>query len=122
LRRIDLELLLAIVVGFLYAAGLYMIMRRSIVKLIIGLALLGHAVNLLIFLMGSLTKGKPPLVPPGAEMVEGAVADPVPQALILTSIVIGFAIQAFAVVLIRKVHHVVKTDDLDALQSTEQQP
>ena len=117
-----MELLLAIVVGFLYASGLYMIMRRSIVKLIIGLALLGHAANLLIFLMGTLTKGKPPLIPPETELVKGAVADPVPQALILTSIVIGFAVQAFAVVLIRKVHHVVKTDDLDALQSTEQQP
>jgi multicomponent Na+:H+ antiporter subunit C len=117
-----MEHLLAVVVGCLYAAGLYMIMRRSIVKLIIGLALLGHAANLLIFLMGTLTKGKPPLIPPGSEQVNGVVADPVPQALILTAIVIGFAIQAFAVVLIRKVHHVVETDDLDALQSTEQQP
>ena len=95
---------------------------RVIGGAIIGLALLGHATNLLIFLTGTLTEGKPPLVPTGSEQVNGIVADPVPQALILTAIVIGFAIQAFAVVLIRKVHHVVKTDDLDALQSTEQQP
>ena len=110
---------MAITTGFLYAGGLYMMMRRSIVKLIIGLGLLSHAANLLIFLMGRLIKGRPALIPESAAMVTDAVADPVPQALILTAIVIGFAVQAFAVILIRRVHQVVRTDDLDELQSTE---
>ena len=114
-----METLMAITTGFLYAGGLYMMMRRSIVKLIIGLALLSHAANLLIFLMGRLIKARPPLIPEGSKIVVQAVTDPVPQALILTAIVIGFAVQAFAVVLIRRVHQVVKTDDLDQLQSTE---
>ena len=112
---------MAVLVGCLYAGGLYMMMRRSIVKLIIGLALLSHAANLLIFLMGQLTRGRPAIVPPGTSQALEPMADPVPQALILTAIVIGFAIQAFAVVLIRRVHQVVKTDDLDELQSTEMQ-
>ena len=96
-----------------------MMMRRSIVKLIIGLALLSHATNLLIFLMGKLTHGSSAVIPPGAEVIPQPFADPLPQALILTAIVIGFALQAFAVVLIRRVYQVVKTDDLDELQSTE---
>ncbi len=114
-----METLMAILVGCLYAGGLYMMMRRSIVKLIIGLALLSHGTNLLIFLMGDLIKGRPPIIPADALKAVAPVADPLPQALILTAIVIGFAVQAFAVVLIRRVSRVVKTDDLDALQSRE---
>ena len=114
-----METLMAVVAGTLYAGGLYMMMRRSMVKLIIGLALLSHGANILIFLMGGLIRGRPALI--SADAVSGAqnISDPVPQALILTAIVIGFAVQAFAVVLIRKVNQVVKTDDLDQLQSTE---
>ena len=114
-----METLMAIVVGCLFAGGLYMMMRRSIVKLIIGLALLSHATNLLIFLMGKLTPGRSAVIPSGSESITQPFADPLPQALILTAIVIGFAILAFAVVLIRRVYQVVKTDDLDELQSTE---
>lgn len=114
-----METLMAIVVGCLFSGGLYMMMRRSIVKLIIGLALLSHATNLLIFLMGKLTQGSPAVIPPGVGGISPPFADPLPQALILTAIVIGFGVQAFAVVLIRRVYEVVKTDDLDELQSTE---
>ncbi len=94
-------------------------MRRSIVKLIIGLALLSHGANLLIFLMGGLTRGRPPIVPGGAEYPPGPIADPVPQALVLTAIVIGFGVMAFAVVLTRRVYEASGTDDLDKLQTTD---
>ena len=114
-----METLMAVVAGSLYAGGLYMMMRRSMVKLIIGLALLSHGANILIFLMGGLIRGRPALIAPDAAAAAQNISDPVPQALILTAIVIGFAVQAFAVVLIRRVHQVVKTDDLDQLQSTE---
>ena len=87
-----MELILAIVVGALYAGGLYLMMRRSIVKLIIGLALLGQAANLLIFTIGRLNHNQPPLIPAGAQEMSGSFADPVPQALILTAIVIGFGV------------------------------
>ena len=59
------------------------------------------------------------MIAPDATSAVGQISDPVPQALILTAIVIGFAVQAFAVALIRRVHQVVNTDDLDQLQSTE---
>jgi multicomponent Na+:H+ antiporter subunit C len=111
--------MLAFVVGGLYAAGLYMMLRRSIVKLIIGLVLLGHAANLLIFTVGRLTRGQPALIAPGASQPIAPYADPVPQALILTAIVIGFGVQAFAVVLIKRVYQSVGTDDLDQMRSTD---
>lgn len=114
-----METFLAFVIGGLYAAGLYMMMRRSIVRLIIGLALLGQAANLLIFTLGRLTRGRPALIPFGSTSPDGPIADPLPQALILTAIVIGFGVQAFAVVLIKRAYQTVGTDDLDDLKSTD---
>jgi multicomponent Na+:H+ antiporter subunit C len=114
-----MELLLAFVVGVLYAGGLYLLMRRSIVKLIIGLALLGHAANLLIFTMGGLDHNQPPLIASGAEKMIGAFADPVPQALILTAIVIGFGVQAFALVLLKRVYQTLGTDDLKEIHDAD---
>jgi multicomponent Na+:H+ antiporter subunit C len=115
-----MEPLLALLVGILYAAGLYMLLRRSIVKLIIGLILLSHAANLLIFMMGRLTQGIPPLIHhQESDMLTGNFSDPIPQALILTAIVIGFGVQAFAVVLFKRVFQTTKTDDIDALNTTD---
>ena len=114
-----MQIMMAFVVGALYAAGIYLMMRRSIVKLIIGLALLSHGSNLLIFMMGSLIPGPPPVIPQDAVIPGTPFADPLPQALILTAIVIGFGLQAFAVVLIRSTHQTVGTDDLDELQATD---
>ena len=114
-----MEILLAITVGALYAAGFYMILRRSLVKVIIGLALLGHAANLLLFTVGGLTRGQVPLIPASGALPDKMYADPLPQGLILTSIVIGFAMQAFALVLFKKVYQTVGSDDLDDLRATE---
>lgn len=114
-----MEIILAIVIGGLYAAGLYMMMRRSIVKLIIGLVLLGHAANLLIFTAGGLVRARSPLVPEGATAPLPPVADPLPQALILTAIVIGFGVVAFTVVLIHRVHQTIGTDDIERMKLTE---
>ena len=114
-----MEVLLALVIGALYGAALYMMMRRSLVKLIAGLALLGYGSNLLIFTVGRLTRAEPPLIPIGLDVPQGAFADPVPQALILTAIVIGFGLQAFALVLIKRAYQAVGTDDLDQMKSTD---
>ncbi|MHC4932801.1 MAG: Na+/H+ antiporter subunit C [Planctomycetota bacterium] len=111
--------LLAIVIGGLYGTGLYLMLRRSIVKLIFGLVLLGHAANLLIFTTGGLVRGSAPLVPEGATSPPPGYADPVPQALILTAIVIGFAVIAFSAVLIQQVYRVSRTDDSDTMQEAE---
>lgn len=114
-----MEVLLALIVGVLYAGGIYMILRRSIVKLIIGLGLLGHAANLLIFTAGRVTRGNPPVIGHEAEQLLPPFADPLPQALILTAIVIGFGVQAFAIVLVKRAYQTVGTDDFDEMRSTD---
>ena len=113
-----MTVLLAAVIGSLYTGGLYMMTRRSVVKLIIGLALLSHAANLLIFTVSGLTRGKPPLLPNGGLSI-GEVADPLPQALILTAIVISFGVLAFAVALLHRTVKSANTDDLDQIRMTE---
>jgi multicomponent Na+:H+ antiporter subunit C len=115
-----MKLMLALVVGGLYATGLYLMLRRSMVKLVLGLMLLGHAANLLIFTAGGLRRGSSPLIPEGELLPLEPVADPLPQALILTAIVISFGVLAFAVVLIYRVYAVLKTDDLDDMRANEQ--
>ncbi len=94
-------------------------LRRSMVKLLIGLVLLGNGANMLIFLLGGITKGKPPVIPPDSNIIAELYADPVPQALILTAIVISFALQSFAITLLKRVYVISGTDDLDKLNITE---
>lgn len=114
-----MEVLMAILIGGLFAAAFYLILRRSLAKLIIGLALLTNAANLLIFTVGGLTRAVPPLVPSGAYVPAGPVADPLPQALILTAIVIGFGLLAFMMVLAFRTYQIVGVDDLDAMRATD---
>ncbi|MBB1138613.1 Na+/H+ antiporter subunit C [Myroides sp. WP-1] len=110
-----MELLLVVLVGILYSAGIYLMFRRSMVKLLLGLMMLGNGANILIFLMGELTKGKAPIIDEEHSQFFDAYADPVPQALILTAIVISFGLTAFAIVLLNKVYSTTGTDDLDSL-------
>ncbi len=114
-----MEAILAVVIGVLYATGLYLMMRRNIAKFIIGLALLSHGANLLIFTAGGLSRGLAPIIPEGAEAPAGIIADPLPQALILTAIVISFALLAFALVLFLRTHQEIRTDDMERLRSTD---
>jgi multicomponent Na+:H+ antiporter subunit C len=111
--------LLAFVIGGLYAVALYLMLRRNIVQLIFGLLILGPATNLLIFTVGGLVRARAPIVPDGATAPPPGVADPLPQALVLTAIVIGFALTAFAAVLVKRVYMVTGTDDSDELRSTD---
>jgi multicomponent Na+:H+ antiporter subunit C len=110
-----MELLLALASGVLYAAGIYLMLRRRLAQLIIGLGLLSNGTNLLIFTSGGLTRARPPVVPEGETALLPPYADPVPQALILTAIVIGFGLLAFSLVLAHRVHATVGTDDVDDL-------
>lgn len=113
-----MEVLLVFIIGLLYSAGLYMILRRSLVKVIIGLIFLGHAANMLIFTVGKITMGAPAFIGENGTAPE-QFADPLPQALILTAIVIGFGIQAFAIVLFKRAYKTVGTDNLDEMRSTD---
>jgi multicomponent Na+:H+ antiporter subunit C len=108
-----MEALLALASGVLYAAGIYLILRRRLAQIIIGLGLLSNGTNLLIFTAGGLTRGRPPVVPEGAATLVHPYADPVPQALVLTAIVIGFGLTAFSLVLAHRVHTAAGTDDID---------
>ena len=110
-----MESLLALAAGVLYAAGIYLMLRRRLAQIIIGLALLSNGTNMLIFTAGGLTRGRPPVLPDGATALVEPYADPVPQALVLTAIVIGFGLTAFSLVLAHRVHGSVGSDDVDEI-------
>ena len=109
-----MEVLLAIVAGVLYAAGLYLMLRRRLAQLIIGLSLLSNGSNILILSAAGVTRAKPPLISEGVPLEQ--FADPVPQSLILTAIVIGFGVLAFALVLAHRVQQSAGSDDIDAIK------
>src|SRR5205809_566588 len=108
-----MELLLAVVAGVLYASGLYLMLRRRLAQLIIGLGLLSNGSNILILAAAGVTRASPPLVTSG--VAADQFADPVPQSLILTAIVIGFGVLAFSLVLAHRVHQSTASDDIDAM-------
>ena len=114
-----MESINTLLVGALFAIGIYLIMRRSLVKLIMGMSLLTNAVNLLIFTVGGLTRGRAPLVPDGSDIPIAQTADPLPQAFILTAIVIGFGVLAFAIVLAIRVYRSLGGDDMDDIRATD---
>ena len=95
-----MEALISLIVGVLTTCGIYLILRGRTFPVVLGLTLLSYAVNLFLLIMGRLTIDKPPI------MIEGVVnyADPLPQALVLTAIVIGFAMTAFVIVLSLKAY------------------
>lgn len=113
-----MEVLLALMIGILAAAGAYLIMSGRTLPYLFGLILISNAANLVIFTAGRLTFGRPPLVPPGADAVAD-VANALPQALILTAIVIGFGLLVFALALAFRSYYVLCTTDMDAMRAAE---
>lgn len=112
-------LMLSISVGLLFAAGAYMLMRRSLVKLVVGLVLMGQAANMLIFIASGPLRGRPPLVESGADAPPAPFTDPLASALVLTAIVISFGIASYTIVLIKRAFQDVGTDDLNEYTSTD---
>lgn len=106
-----MTLVLALLVGFLFAVGVFLLLDRSAVRMLLGLVFLGYAATLLLFVVGGVVRGMLPLVPLGAQAPPAGAPDPVPQALILTAIVIGFGTLAFAAVLVSRL---LATGDDDA--------
>jgi len=115
---------LALLVGLIFAAAVYLILSRALIRVLLGIVLLGNGVNLLIFVAGRVTTAVPPIVPKGAAAPAGVFANPLPQALILTAIVIGFAMFAFLVVLALRAYQEMDADNTDhmRLAEPEQQP
>lgn len=114
-----MDTLIAVLVGVLFGAGIFLMLCRTPVKLIIGLVFLSNAINLLIFVAAGLTRGKPPIIAEGAKMITGPYADPLPQALILTAIVISFGVLAFALVLFNRTFTALPAEDIDELKATD---
>jgi multicomponent Na+:H+ antiporter subunit C len=115
-----MEILLALVVGGLYTAGVYLLLQPSPVKMIIGLGILTNAVNLLIFTAAGLTRGRPPLIEEGLNRPIGPIADPLPQALVLTAIVIAFGVLAFALVLFSRATEITGMENPDEMRTSDQ--
>ncbi len=104
-----MEALFAIIIGILTACGIYLTLRGRTFSVALGLTLLSYAVNLFLFAMGRLTVGAPPVIREGAE----SYADPLPQALVLTAIVISFGMTAFAVMLSLRTRGELGNDHVD---------
>ena len=108
-----MELTLAIAIGVLTGSGVWLILRPRTYQLVIGLSLLSYAVNLFIFATGRLYIGGPPVVEKGIEINPANYADPVPQALVLTAIVISFATTALFLVVLLASRGITGTDHVD---------
>lgn len=104
----SLEFLIASGIGAVTASAIYLILRDRTWPVVLGLSLLGYAVNVFIFAMGRLWQDAAPILAQGAR-----VADPLPQALVLTAIVIGFATTGFVVELALRTRHDTGTDHVD---------
>ena len=108
-----MELILSLAVGVLAGAGVWLLLRPRTFQVLIGLALLGYAVNLFIFSVGSLAVDKEPIVKAGLAANLDNYSDPLPQSLVLTAIVIGFATTGFVVELALRTRHDTGTDHVD---------
>ena len=114
-----METLSALLVGVIVAAGIYLILDRNLIRFIFGLVLAGNAINLLIFTVGRLASQRPPLIPDQATAVHETLANALPQALILTAIVIGFALLAFIFVLFYRAYQELGTVDTEEMRIAE---
>ncbi|MBX3096444.1 MAG: NADH-quinone oxidoreductase subunit K [Fimbriimonadaceae bacterium] len=111
----------AVVVGALFAVAIYLLMQRELIRLLLGLAVLGNAANLLIFVSSGAYRAAPPLIAEGQKTMNPVgVADPMPQALILTAIVIGFGVLAFAMALVNRTHLGADASDTGELPPEEE--
>lgn len=109
-----METLLALLAGVLVAAGVYLLLERSLLRFVFGLMLLSNGVNLVILAAGRVAGRLPPLAAGQAAPPAGA-ANALPQALVLTAIVIGFGLAAFTFALLNRGYQTLGTLDADAL-------
>jgi len=112
---------IALTIFFTVTAGLYLALSRDLFRCVIGLAVLGAAANLVLFAAGRLDSPLPAVVPSG-DSILGDAANPLPQALVLTAIVIGFALLCFSLVLLLRLMRDARTDDSVALRHAEPRP
>lgn len=114
-----MEPILALLVGVLFTIAVYLLLSPNLVRFLLGLVVLSNATHLLIFTAGRLTADAPPLIPADADAPLGVIANPLPQALILTAIVISFALFAFALVAVYRAYGRLGTVDANAIRVAE---
>ena len=111
-----MEFVMAIVVGILFMAAVYLILSRSLLRIILGTGLLSHGAHLLLLTMGGLGGMSPPVLADGVT----DYADPLPQALILTAIVISFGVTAFMLVLFYRTYAEHGTDNMNLMKGNDE--
>jgi multicomponent Na+:H+ antiporter subunit C len=112
-----MDYVIAALAGLFFTAAIYLLLSRSLIRMLLGLVLLGNAANLVILVGGRLGRIVPPIAS-GYAPLEGA-ANPLPQALILTAIVIGFALFSFLLVLSYRAYQSLEADDTDRMRVAE---
>ncbi|PWE58151.1 cation:proton antiporter [Metarhizobium album] len=114
-----MEAWFSLLAGLFFAAAVYLILSKHLIRTLIGIVLLGNAVNLTLLVAGRLTREVPPIIADGLDRLPGNAANPLPQALILTAIVISFSLFAFLLVLAYRAYRVLGTDDTDRMRFAE---
>jgi len=114
-----METAFAVLIGAFFAVSIYLLLSKAVIRMLLGIAILGNAVNLLIFTAGRLTRETPPIVPYGQTHLTDPFANPLPQALILTAIVIGFALFTFLLVLGYRAYQDLDADNTDNMRLAE---
>ena len=111
--------ILCLCIGFLVAIATFLLLRRDVVRMVIGLVVLSNACNLAIFTLGGLTRADSAVIPEDLDAFAGAYANPLPQALVLTAIVIGFGLLAFSLILAYRAYQELGTLDVDQMRAAE---
>lgn len=114
-----MEIVMAFVIGIMVAGSVYLLLSRNLLRLLFGVILLSNAVNLVIMTVGGLTLGLPPLIGGDATVLAEPYSNPLPQALILTAIVIGFGLLSFSLVLVYRGYQELGTLDSDRMREAE---
>ena len=114
-----MEVALAALIGIFFVTAVYLMLSPHVIRILLGVAVLGNAVNLLIFTSGRLTREVPPIVPDGMIVADSTIANPLPHALVLTAIVISFSFFAFLLTLAYRAYQELGTDDTDTMRIAE---
>jgi len=114
-----METPMAFVIGAMVAGSVYLLLSHNVLRLLFGVMLLSNAINLAVFFIGGLSLGLPPLIPAGAETLNGPYSNPLPQALVLTAIVIGFGLLSFALVLVYRGYQELGTLESGRMRAAE---
>jgi multicomponent Na+:H+ antiporter subunit C len=114
-----MEAVVSVLVAWFFGVGIYLILSRHVIRIVLGIALFGNAVNLLIFTSGRISRDGVPIIPAGLDLLPGPASNPLPQALILTAIVISFSFFAFVLVLAYRAYQEIGVDDTMDMRISE---